>query len=330
MKLLDGKYEIKNYQVKCDCGEFTYYRSPSIKGLTTVQACHKCGTSYFITDDISKDRQGLHENTVRLYNAVTKETANYNHGRMTLRHLFYRLVSNGTLEKTEREYDKLIKDVINMRKTGIIAYNLFADGTRWQRKPKTFNGIWQALENTAHFYRKSLWEDLPAYVEFWIEKDAVSDIVYEITEQFDVPLMIARGFSSLSFLHNSAEYIIENGKPAFIYHLGDYDPSGLQAAKSIQNTLQAFGANIIFQRLAVTPEQIREYNLPTRPTKKSNHSKYFEGESVEIDAMEPALIQKLVTNAIFNHVDKYEFEKLKSIELAEKETLNQYCKNFGG
>ena len=58
-----------------------------------------------------------------------------------------------------------------------------------------------ALEETARLYRKSLWADADAYVEIWLEKDALSGVVYPVTSQFDVPLMVARGYASLSFLH---------------------------------------------------------------------------------------------------------------------------------
>ncbi len=331
MKLLDDKYEKDYYESSChDCKTGFEFSNFAIKGLGVIVTCPHCKSKFFIKNTIAKDRQGLHKPTIELYNAVILETGNYKHGRMTLRHLFYRLVSNGSLKKTEAQYDKLIKDVGNMRKTGILSYKLFADGTRWMRKPNTYDGIRQALEDTVDFYRKSLWQDNDHYVEFWIEKDAVADIVYEITDRYDVPLMVARGFSSLTFIYESATNIADTGKQAFVYHIGDYDPSGIAAAKSIENTFKGFGVDVTFQRLAVTAQQIFDFNLPTRPTKKSNHTKDFKGESVEIDAMEPHIIQGLVEAAILQHIDTSELQRLKGIERAERNTLKQYIENFGG
>ena len=40
--------------------------------------------------------------------------------------------------------------------------------------------------------------------------------------------MVARGYASLSFLHSAAEYINSLEVPAYIYHLGDFDPSGVE------------------------------------------------------------------------------------------------------
>jgi hypothetical protein len=78
------------------------------------------------------------------------------------------------------------------------------DNTRWQRKPRTFNGIEEALQHTAQFYRKSLWADAGSYVELWLEKDALAGVVLPVTSMFDVPLMVARGYASLSFLYSAA------------------------------------------------------------------------------------------------------------------------------
>jgi hypothetical protein len=93
-----------------------------------------------------------------------------------------------------------------------------------------------------------------------------------VTAQFDVPLMVARGYASLSFLHSAAEEIKKLDVPAYIYHLGDFDPSGVNAGESIEKSLRGMApyAEIHFKRLAVTPRQIEAWNLPTRPTKKSD------------------------------------------------------------
>jgi len=94
-----------------------------------------------------------------------------------------------------------------MRRAGELPYGWLADNTRWQRKPQTFDSVEDALNATARFYRKSLWTDAGAYVEIWLEKDALSGVILPITAQYDVPLMVARGYASLSFLHSAAEYI---------------------------------------------------------------------------------------------------------------------------
>ena len=104
----------------------------------------------------------------------------------------------------------------------------------------------------------------------WLEKDALAGVIYPITSHYDVPLMVARGYASLSFLHDAAEYMAELEVPVWVYHLGDFDPSGVRCGpRRSRQTLRemASEAEIHFERLAVTPTQVRNARLPTRPTK---------------------------------------------------------------
>jgi len=191
---------------------------------------------------------------------------------MTVRQVFYQATVRGLVEKAESGYGKVQNDLTLMRRDGVLPYDWLADNTRWQRKPQTFDSVEQALRETAAFYRKSLWTDADSYVEIWLEKDALSGVILPITSMYDVPLMVARGYASLSFLYNAADYINTLTVPTYIYHLGDFDPSGVNAGEKIEETLREMApdAEIYFERLAVTEEQIDAWNLPTRPTKKSD------------------------------------------------------------
>ena len=56
--------------------------------------------------------------------------------------------------------------------------------------------------------------------------------------------MVARGYASLSFLHSAAEYIGSLDVPAYIYHLGDFDPSGVNAGEKIEQTLREMAPDV--------------------------------------------------------------------------------------
>ncbi len=142
-----------------------------------------------------------------------------------------------------------------------------------------------------------------------------------MTDAYDVPLMVARGFSSLSFLASSAEDMEACGKRVFVYHLGDHDPSGRAAGEAIERTLRdlAPSADIHFERLAVTPEQVRAFNQPLRPTKRSNsRAAKFEAEfgfgSVELDAIHPETLRRIVRATIDQHVDRDRLARLRMVE----------------
>ena len=245
---------------------------------------------------------------------------------MTVRQVFYQATVKGIVEKTEAGYTKVQTDLVFMRKFGFLPYDWLADNTRWQRKPRSFNGIEEALQDTAKFYRKNLWASADCYVEVWLEKDALAGVVFPVTAAYDVRLMVARGYASLSFLHTAAEYIRSLDVPTYLYHLGDFDPSGVNASEKIEETLRELApdADIEFERIAVRSWQIEEWNLPTRPTKASDtRSKKFGDISVELDAIDPDRLRSLVTAAIENHLPNQQLTILKAAEQSEREIIHQ-------
>lgn len=243
---------------------------------------------------------------------------------MTVRQVFYQATVRDIVEKSEAGYNKVQIDLVQMRRSGDLPYSWLADNTRWQRKPDTFDSIEQALEDTARFYRKALWANIAAYVEVWLEKDALAGVVMPVTEMNDVPLMVSRGYASLSFLHSAAEYIGSLDVPTFIYHFGDFDPSGVNAGQKIEQTLREMApdAEIFFERVAVTPRQIENWRLSTRPTKTTDtRSKNFGDISVELDAIPPRRLRTLVELVIQRHLPERQFEILKIAEESERELL---------
>ena len=242
---------------------------------------------------------------------------------MTVRQVFYQMVSLGAIDKTEREYKNAVDRLLNeMRRAKELPFGWITDSTRWMRKPATFSSLKLALKRTSEVYRRSLWDNQDAYVEIWLEKDALSGVLYGVTEEWDVPLMVTRGYSSLSFLHGAAEVIAKVDRPVFLYYFGDHDPSGEDIPRKTEADLREFapGADITFERVAVTPEQISQMGLPTRPTKKTDsRSKGFKGESVEVDAIPPAVLRQLAQECITRHIDQQQLHATKIAEASEKE-----------
>jgi hypothetical protein len=244
---------------------------------------------------------------------------------LTIRHVFYRMVDTKLVAKTEAEYKGTVCRLLTvMRKRGQLPYHWLTDNTRWRMKPASFSSLGSALEHMQDNYRRSLWDSQDVYVEVWTEKDSISSILYDVTSEWDVPLMTARGYASRSFLYSVAEDLKTIGKPAFLYYFGDHDPSGKDARRFVEKTIREMAphVDVTFQLIAVTPEQIVEWNLPTRPTKKSDtRAKSFIGESVEVDAIPPAKLRKLVRDCIEQHIDQDAVDRLRVVEAAERDTL---------
>jgi hypothetical protein len=247
------------------------------------------------------------------------------HQPLTVRGGFYLYSTRGFVVKTEAGYDQVQRDLLKLRRTERMPYEWISDSTRWMRKPKTYSSKRAALLALSSSYRRALWDSQDVYVEVWCEKDALAGTIMPVTREWDVPLMVSRGFASETYCYEAAMVLAEQGKPCFIYYLGDHDPSGVLIDPSIEEKLRRFApdADISFERLAVLPWQIKKWGLPTRPTKRVNnsHAKRFKGDSVELDAIPPAQLRALVREVIEEHIDQQALQALRAQEERERQAL---------
>ena len=89
---------------------------------------------------------------------------------MTVRQVFYRLVSMEEIAKKESEYKNTVdRLLVRMRLAKEVPFGWIADNTRWMRKPRTFDSLEEALQNTARTYRRALWTEQDVYCEVWLE-----------------------------------------------------------------------------------------------------------------------------------------------------------------
>src|SRR5436190_1297815 len=91
---------------------------------------------------------------IQLYEVVKE------HPPMTVRQVFYRMVTRGLIDKTEQEYKNSVgRMLVNMRVNGMLPFDWIADNTRWMRKPRTYSSMEGALRHTAQSYRRALWDN---------------------------------------------------------------------------------------------------------------------------------------------------------------------------
>lgn len=259
---------------------------------------------------------------------------------LTLRQIYYRLVADYGLENVVTNYKTLSAILVKARERGEVDDSGIEDRVR-----STIGGDWgydsperfledklNELRGAADGYTRAMWEDQEYYVEIWIEKDALSRIISDEAKKSRVLTAVARGYSSYTFAKDGADRIQENGegKKIVILHFGDFDPSGLDMTRDLKTRLIRYGAgDIELRRVALTPEQIRKYKLPPAPAKKSDSrtAKFIaeHGDAVvELDALKPDVLQKLVGDTIDTYVDiekwnaKHELVKKEREEVRKK------------
>ena len=254
---------------------------------------------------------------------------------MTVRQVFYQLVTRGVIDKTEEQYQgTVIRLMTDMRIDGSLPYDWVVDESRRVRITQTFDSIEHALEQTAQFYRRSALEQSEDYIEVWCEKDALAGSLWDVTSDYDVPLMVSRGMPSITFLHGSALAIqkaAEAGKRTYIYQFGDHDPSGVLIPQTIARRLNEMCERLdcqapIVKRVALTEAHIERYRLPTRPTKRdgNRHANGFAGDSVELDALPPRTLRAMARDVIEAHISPAATQALRVAEDSERELLRAW------
>ncbi len=246
--------------------------------------------------------------------------------RMSVRQLFYQLVSRGAIEKTEQAYKRVCDMSVQLRLDGSLPYTKIADGHRSRRVAYMLSSLADAIEDTALSYRRNMWITQPAAVEVWCEKDALTGVIQPICEEYGVPYVATRGFPSKTLLYESAREMIGRNKPTIVYYYGDHDASGRAISQSIEPELRGHGANVEVIRDALEPYQISIYRLPTRPGKTgdSRHAKFaaeYGSQSVELDALPPNVLTSMVRFVIRRHIDVDEWLRMEQIEEQERITL---------
>jgi hypothetical protein len=252
---------------------------------------------------------------------------------MTVRQVFYQATVRGLIDKTEKGYGRVATKLQQMRRAGELPYEWLTDNTRSVLKYASYNNPGEALIGIVEDYRRTLWGGNDPYVQIWLEKDALSGVIDDVISEYDVSLLVSRGYASMSFLHDAGELIADHAKATFVYHLGDHDPSGVDAARAIEADLRGFAPEwkITFQRLAVTERQIKQWKLPSRPTKETDTrtKTWSGGDSVELDAIEPNRLRQLLRNAIDKHMPKEKRDAVSKVEQTEREQLRKIARKFG-
>jgi hypothetical protein len=250
----------------------------------------------------------------------------------TVRQVFYQAVVLGLVPKDEARGYKLVqRRLVLLRERGVIPYGWITDNVRIVRGYDRYRTPEDYARIAAEFYRRDYWADSPVNVEVWLEKDALAGVLEPVVvEECGLDLHVTRGYASVSYLQSAADFIRRDGRPTHVYLLTDFDPSGLGIADTVASELvqRSYPVEVRVERLAVTREQIDEYQLPERPTKQTDSRarafmRRHGTDSVELDALPPAVLRSLVRDSIEQHMNPDRLRTLKLAEEQERDLLRE-------
>jgi hypothetical protein len=281
---------------------------------------------------------------------------------LTVRQLYYQFVARDMFPATwadpttgsvnnERSYKRLGNLINDGRMAGLIDWSAIEDRTRNLEVLSAWQDPQAIVRACAEQFRMDRWARQPVYVECWIEKDALKGVLTNVCEDLRVPYFSCRGYTSASEMRSAAQRFrekLQNDKRVLILHLGDHDPSGLDMTRDIADRLETFGrgqwqaessdesdddgamwcdtSGLEVRRIALTWDQIRQYNPPPNPTKVTDpraaaYNDRFSGESWELDALSPQVIEQLIRDNVTPEIDAELWEEDAAQEQADRATL---------
>ena len=255
---------------------------------------------------------------------------------LTIRQLYYQLVSRNAIPNTIRQYKALVNVVSQGRLAGMIDWERIEDRVRNPSSNTHWNTGQGILRAAARSFYIDRWMNIPYHIEVWCEKDAVSNILQPVCSRWDVTFMANRGYSSQSAMYDASKRFIyseQGGHRGVILYFGDHDPSGMDMTRDIKDRMDVFGSVVEVKRIALNMDQIEDYNPPENPAKKTDtrykHYVSRHGESSwELDALEPTLLDKLAESSILVYVNKAEFKRVAERQEAIADKIRRIADEF--
>ena len=286
-----------------------------------------------------KDSKNLRNSTRILLNDITRILDDYkNQGyKLTLRQLYYQLVSSDILENKVQNYAKLSRILTDVKLCGFVDWEIIEDRIRIPQRPSQWDSINELISAALSQYRKDRHYSQENYVEVWVEKDALSGILQPITEKYHLNLMVNRGYSSITAMWNASQRMqqaINENKNCHIIYLGDHDPSGLDMIRDIKDRLETFQINnLTVNQIALTSKQIKKYNPPPNPAKENDprakwYIEEFGNVSWELDALKPQVLTALLESEIKKLLDLDLYNDIIQEESQEKEQLESFIEGL--
>jgi len=270
---------------------------------------------------------------------------------MTLRQLFYRLVSVEALQNLQTDYQRLSRIMTEAREREEIPFEWMVDRSRPVYETNAFSNPAAYAETVKHAYRRDYWQDQRWHLEVWTEKDAILGSIQPVTDEYGITVRVGRGFLSTTRAHEIAEIFRGIENPICVFYLGDHDPSGIcieeDAARRVRDGMRPDAdlmvelgidpsdlKEFLMERLAIHPEDIDEFNLPPLRIKMSDsRAAGFRlehgADCVELDALPPTELRERLKDAIEKRIDRARWDRAIAVERAELDSIRKIAGKIG-
>jgi hypothetical protein len=264
------------------------------------------------------------------------------HLPLTVRQIFYRLVAAFGYPKTEQAYERLGNYLVRARRGRMIPFEVIRDDTVSVMDHLHFDGEVDFYTYVRDLGRNYVQDKLAAQkvaVRLHCEAEGMMPQLHTALEPYSVPVYSCSGFDSLTARRQLAGWFhdtyVYRGKVPVMLHLGDYDPDGESIFDSLVEDVAGFLADdaphllekyprpALFQRVALTERQVRLYDLPTAPPKKSSsRTKRWAGEATcQLEALPPDRLRRMVVATVEGYLDEGLLESDREVEVTARRNI---------
>jgi hypothetical protein len=285
---------------------------------------------------------------------------------LTLRQLHYQLVANDLYpdewideeynekmglhpetKNTDKNYDRLGNLIVAAREGGMVDWDHIKDRGRNISRFAHWRDPTHFINHATRQFSIDMWADQPKRVEVWVEKDALSQVIENAADPFDCPTFATKGYMSASAAwdagHNRFLKWAQEGQDIVILHLSDHDPSGIHMSQDVQERIDMFSrayipdqlqCNITVKRIALTMDQVQQYDPPSNPAKDTDSRKpayvaqFGVNESWELDALDPPVLVALIQQHIREEMDESLYDLCRDREAADSSMLRTVASNW--
>ena len=177
---------------------------------------------------------------------------------VTLRQVFYRLVTAELIPNTRSAYKTLSARTARARREGW--FPALADNTRSIERAGGWDGPAHALESLADQYRRPRDEGQDYQIWVLVEKRTLVEQLRAWFDPYGVAIVALGGYESETLDRMIRSGVAEDGRPAVGLYGGDMDPTG----EDIERNLTDHCGHVYesLKRVALTWEQIDHHALP--------------------------------------------------------------------
>lgn len=241
---------------------------------------------------------------------------------MTLRQLFYALVSEQLIPNHKNSYKTLSRKSAQARREGW--FPSLIDRTREIERWSFWGSPHSAMNDAVSSYRRDRTEGQEYCVYIGVEKHGMVVQLMHWYGDLGIPILALGGYSSQTFVDDVRAHVMNDGRPSVMLYAGDFDASGVDIDRDFEERTDIFDEVI---RVGLLRHHIDEYSLPPMPGKEDDaRSASFildHGDliQVELDALNVNDLKKLYQDQLDRFWDAEAYEAVMDEEEPERERM---------